>query len=788
MQAINRKLLRDLVRLRGQVVAIALVVACGIASFVTTMSTYESLRNAQATYYEQYRFAQVFAQLKRAPDALEPRLSRLPGVARVQTRVVVDVTLDVPGLPEPATGRLISIPEHPTRMLNDLYLRRGRYIAAERRDEVLISEPFATANGLALGDMVGAVINGRWERLRIVGIALSPEYIYEIRGGGDVLPDNRRFGVLWMGRNALGTAFDMQGAFNSVTLTLQPGVREEVVIAALDRLLERYGGLGAAGRADQVSHRFLSDDLAQLKVNATIVPSIFLGVAAFLLHVVLSRLVSTQRDQIAILKAFGYSNRIIGAHYLQFVVLIICVGAVLGAALGLWGGQALTGVYALFYHIPVLRYEASLRLVVLAVLVCGSAAVFGALVAVRGAVRLPPAEAMRPEAPTHFRATVIERLGFGRLLSPVGQMILRHIERKPVQASLSVLGLALATAILVVGGFNRDAINRMIDVQFQRVQREDITVTFIEPRPARARYEVARLPGVLRAEPYRSVAARVRVGHRSRRVGLTGFSAGAELRQLVDRHLQARDLPPDGVVLTSKLADILRVAPGQTVTVDVLEGDRPTRQLLVVGVIDELIGLSAYMDIGALNRLLQEDATISGAYLAVDPQQAPRLYTLLKRVPAVAGVSLRQAARLSFEQSTAKSLKVFTTILAVFASVITFGVVYNAARIALSERGRELASLRVLGFTRAEIAVILLGEQVLLTCMAIPLGWLIGYGLCVLVSQGYDSELLRIPLVVTPATYAFAFLVVAGAGVISGLIVRRRLDHLDLIAVLKTRE
>jgi putative ABC transport system permease protein len=788
MPALERKLLRDLLHLRGQAVAIALVVACGIASFVTTMSTYESLRNSQAVYYEQYRFAQLFAPLKRAPDTLETRLRQLPGVAQVQTRVVVDVILDVPGLAEPATGRLVSIPEHRVRMLNDLYLRRGRYIAAERRQEVLVSEAFAQANGLTIGDSVGAVINGHWERLHIVGIALSPEYIYEIRGGGEMIPDNRRFGVMWMGRRALSTAFDMDGAFNNVALALQAEAREAEVIAGLDRLLEPYGGLGAYGRYEQVAHRFLSDELTQLKVNATIVPSIFLGVAAFLLHVVLSRLVHTQRDQIAILKAFGYSNRRIGAHYLQFVLLILCLGALLGTGLGVWGGQALTGVYGLFYRFPVLRYEASLRLVWTAIGVCGGAAVGGALLAVRRAVLLPPAEAMRPEAPAHFRATLLERLGFGRFLTPVGQMILRNIERKPAQASLSVLGLALATAILVVGGFNRDAINRLIDVQFQHVQREDVTVTFIEPRPARARYEVARLPGVIGAEPYRSVAVRLRVGHRTRRVALTGLVAGGELRQLVDQHLRVLDLPPHGVVLTAKLAEVLHVTPGQTLVVEVLEGGRPRRQLPVTGIIDELIGMAAYMDIRALNRLLREDTTISGAFLAVDAHHTTRLYRFLKRVPAVAGVSLRRASLASFEQTMAKSMKVFTTILVAFACVITFGVVYNAARIALAERGRELASLRVLGFTRAEIAVILLGEQALLTCIAVPLGWLIGYGLCVLVARGYDSELFRIPLVVTPATYAFACLVVAGAALISGLMVRRRLDHLDLIAVLKTRE
>jgi putative ABC transport system permease protein len=788
MRALDRKLLRDLLHLRGQAVAVALIVACGIASFVTTRSAYRSLKLTLAAYYEQYRFAQVFAPLKRAPQSLTTRLAAIPGVAQVRTRVVVNVTLDVPGLAEPASGRLVSIPERQQPMLNDLFLRRGRYISPEHRNEVLVSEAFAQANGLSLGDNIGAVINGRWERLRIVGIALSPEYVYEIQGAGAIFPDNKRFGVLWMGYKALATAFDMDGAFNDVAVSLLPGASEADVIAQLDTLLERYGGLGAYGRYHQISHRFISDEITGLGITAAIVPSVFLGIAAFLLHIVLSRLVSTQRDQIAVLKAFGYRNSVIGWHYLQLVLAIVLIGTALGSAAGLWFGAAVTGNYARFFRFPLLRYEAGVGLVATAILVSGGAAVLGALLAVRRAMLLPPAEAMRPEPPTRFRPTVIERIGLQRFLSPVGRIILRNLERKPLQTCLSILGIAMAVAILIVGRYFVDALDHIILVQFHNVQREDVSIVFHEPRPARARYEVAHLPGVVRAEPFRSVAVRLRFAHHTHRGALTGLQATGELRRLVDRHLRTLDLPPDGIVLTTKLAEILGVTPGQTLTVEVLEGVRPGRRAPVVGLVDELIGVAAYMDIHALNRLMREGRTISGAYLAVDTHQTAPLYAYLKRLPAVAGVTLRQAALASFESTVAASLGIFTTVLVIFACIIAGGVVYNAARIALSERGRELASLRVLGFTRAEIAVVLLGEQAVLTLVAVPLGFALGWLFAAVMSLTYDSELYRLPLVVSTATFAFAFIVITAAACLSGLVVRRRLDHLDLIAVLKTRE
>jgi putative ABC transport system permease protein len=455
---------------------------------------------------------------------------------------------------------------------------------------------------------------------------------------------------------------------------------------------------------------------------------------------------------------------------------------------GLWFGEKVTANYAHFFHFPLLHYEADVRLLTTAILVSGSAALLGALTAVRGAIILPPAEAMRPEPPAQFRLTAMERLGLQRLLSPIGRIILRNLERKPTQTILAILGIALAIAILIVGRYFIDALAYMVDVQFYRVQREDLTVSFHNPRPARARYDIVSLPGVLRAEPFRSVPVRLRLAHRTYRSAITGLEPAGELRRLVDRHLRRHDLPPAGLILTTKLATILGVRPGQQLTVEVLEGTRPIRQIPVVGLLDELIGVAAYMDITALNRLLQEERTISGAYLQVDTQHLTSLYRRLKRLPAVAGVSLRQAALHSFESTVAESLGIFTSILVGFACIIAFGVVYNAARIALAERGRELASLRVLGFTTAEVAVILFGEQAVLTLAAMPLGMAMGWGFSALLSQLYDSELYRLPFVISQTTYVFSCGVITMAACLSALTIWRRLTHLDLIAVLKTRE
>ena len=780
-------IVRDMWHLRGQLIATALVVMCGVASFVSMRCTYESLRIAQADYYQGYRFANVFAQLKRAPLSVTRRVSEIEGVAGVRARVVMGVTLDVPGLNEPATGRLVSVPEKRTSMINDLYLARGRYIEAGQPNEIIASMAFASANDLQPGDTLDAVINGRWQRLTIVGIGLSPEYIYEA-GGGTIFPDNRRFGVLWMGETALAAAFNMEGAFNDLALTLSAGAMEAEVIARLDDVLVRYGGLGAYGRDEQLSHRFISDEISQNRITSTYLPAIFLGVAAFLLHIVLSRLVALQRTEIGLLKAFGYSNSDVGTHYLKLAAMTVLAGVVIGAAGGLYLGAQLTALYQDYYRFPELPFAVTPQVIAIGVAVSLAAAIAGALSAVRRAAVLPPAVAMRPEPPPTYHATALEHSGLHRLLPASGRMVVRHLLRRRWNSLMSTFGIACAAGILLVGGYMLASITHLMRMQFEEVQREDVLIVFNEPASATARLEVSRLPGVLYAEPFRSVPVRFRNEHRSKRAEIIGIEQGSRLRRLVDSEGRTVDLPPDGLVLSSKLAEILDVATGDTLRMEILEGARPVRQIQVSRLVDELVGLGAYMDISALNGVMREGASISGAYLAIDDQRAADLYTTLKTLPAVGGVAFRQALLTSFQEILDRSIVTATLINIIFACIIAFGVIYNGARIALSERGNELASLRVLGFTKREVSAILLGEQAVLTLAAIPLGFSFGILLSWLLSLSLDTEFYRMPLLFTSSTFGLSLTVVLVAAAVSGGLVARRLNKLDLIAVLKTRE
>ncbi len=787
MSALHRKLIRDLLQMKGQALAISLVIASGIAVFVMAVSTYQALDLTRQAYYERFRFAEVFASLKRAPLPLADRIAHIPGVAQAEPRVVMDVTLDIEGMSEPAVGRMISIPAGHRPRLNDVYLKAGRYLEPNKTNEVLVSETFLKAHHMQPGDSFDAVINGRRQLLRVVGVALSPEYVMQIRPG-EIVPDEKRFAIIWMDERQLASAFDMEGAFNNITLTLLRGASEREVIERLDRLIKPYGGAGSHGRNDQISARFLSEELRGLRASAIVSPSIFLSVAVFLLHVVISRVIGTQREQIAALKAFGYSHWEVGLHYMQFVMAITTVGALVGIALGVRLGKAVTGMYAQFYHFPEYLYRFDAGTVLLALSMGLVAAFVGTFGAVRQAVLLPPAEAMRPAPPAQFRRTLLERLGWSRLFSSSARMILRELERRPVKAVMSTIGIALAVAVLILGRFGVDALDYMMTFQYFVTQRQDVSVTFVEPLSADSKFELPQLPGVLRSETFRAVGVKLRHEHRYRNVSILGLDDERELFRLIDARENQAKLPPNGLMLSDKLAELLDIEVGDMLTVEVLEGKRPTWQVPVTALIYEFTGTNAYMSRHALDRLLHEQGSISGAYLRVDANLIDTLYQQLKETPRVAAVTLKEAALQGFRDTVAENQYKMQAFNIAFACIIAFGVVYNTARISLSERSREMGTLRVIGFTRTEVSAILLGELAVLTLAAIPLGYLFGYAFALAMVKGFETEMFRIPLVISSETLAFASGVTIAASVISGMIVRRRIDHMDLVSVLKQKE
>lgn len=783
MAALDRKLLRDAWHWRGQLAACALVVACGVAAFVALFGAYRSLLEARDEYYERYRYADVFVHLKRAPRAELDELSRLPGVAALVPRVLVEARLIVPGLAEPARARLISLGS--TQSLNRLHLTAGRWPQLDRPDEAIASEAFMRAHGFAPGVRVEVVIRGRLVSLQIVGAAISPEFIYEV-GPAQILPDNRRYGVFWMNDKALAAAFDMEGSFNDLVLRLAPGGSEAAVIAALDARLARWGALGASGRDEQVSHRFISDEIAQNRVSATLVPAIFLAVAAFLLHTVLARLIQMQRPEIGLLKAFGYSGRAIAWHYAKLALGVAMGGAVIGLALGGVLAQGLLDLYADYYRFPRFPVSGLIVAAAYAAALALGAALIGALGAAVQGSRLAPATAMRPPTPPAYAHSRLGSL-LGRA-SPATRMTWRQLVRRPVRALLALSGIAVAAGLIVLGGYFRDAFETTLSVQFELAQREDLQVILDEARSPRVTAQVAAWPGVLRVEGERGVPVRVRAGHRSRLIELQGLADDHALLQIVALDGTRHALPGEGLLMSRRLAQALAVEPGDPVVVEALEGERGQQSWRVAGLVDDALGLNAYVPRSRLGALTGDGDRVNRLRLRTDALARADLMAKLERQPAVAGVVAREHLVQAFRELLARNLLLITAINLGFACVIAAGLVYNGARIALSERGNELATLRVLGYTRSEAARLLLREQTWLTVAGVPIGVLAGALAAWYFSLRLSTELYRLPFTLSVASIALAAGVVLAAAAASGWGVARRVAALDLVAALKTRE
>ncbi len=787
MRALDLKLIRNLLSMRGQALAIALVIACGVATVVMAFGTNVSLQETVDTYYERYRYGHIFAQLKRAPNSLKQRIEAIPGVGRVETRIVRDVTLDVPNMSEPALGRLISIPEQRQPELNKLVIRQGRWVDVSDPDEVIISENFAEAHQFGIGDLMSAIINGNKRKLKIVGIALTPEYIYAV-APGQLMPEDRTFAIMWMGHKALESAFDLKGAFNAVSLTKLRQANESGIITRLDALIEPYGGVGAAGRDEQISHVIITNELEQLAIVGQIIPPIFLGVAAFLLHIVITRLIQTQREQIGLLKAFGYSDLDIGWHFAKFVMVLTGLGVVIGIGMGMWMGQGMTEMYTMFFRFPFLHYQNDPSTIVLSVFIALGTTLAGTMQAVRKAVKIEPAVAMQTAPPVSYKVTLLEKSGLIARISEPSRMIFRHIRRWPIRAGLTVLGMSLSVGLLIAAMFPIDAFEHAIDVYYYQAQRQDATLTFTEARNPSSQRIVTNMPGILAAEPYRAVPVKLTNGHLSEQVSVMGMQEGMTIHRILDTALKPIEVPPKGLVLSAYLADQLNANIGDKVHMKLMTGKRKADDVVVAGLLEEYFGTSAYMNEHALAAFLQEPTLVSGFHVLVDEYHEDVLYKEIKNTPAVAGIALKTHAIRSFRNTIQETISISLMFYVVFGAMIAFGVVYNAARISLSERSRELASLRVLGFTQGEIAYILLGELAILTLASLPLGALIGYGLAALIALGFETEIFRIPIIVNSSTYALAMLVVVVSAIVSGLLVGRQMMHLDMIGVLKTRD
>lgn len=788
MTPLHRKLLRDLWRMKSQALAVALVLACGIGMLVMSVGMQGSLERARDRYYLNNGMADVQAQAVRAPRRLGAELAELPGVAALELRAVGQARISLPWVTEPLAAQLVSLPDEGLPRVNRPLLVAGRWPERNTQGEALVNEAFAQANGLTPGSYMDVVVRGQRQRLHLVGVANSPEFVF-VSAPGEPFPQPARFGVLWMRQGQLERALDMHGAFNDAVLTLSDPAQDAPVRQALQDRLAAYGGMEPFGRDRMVSARFLTEELAQLGNMAATLPPIFLAVAAFLLNVTLSRLVATERANIGLLKAFGHSNLAVARHYAGMALLLGGMGLVLGMALGHVFGEWMSSIYRAVYRLPALPFQTDAHTWLLAFGVGLAAALAGALSAVAQAVRLTPAAALAPPSPPHFggggQRGSTSWLG---QLDPLTRIIVRRVVSAPRRSLSTLAGVALALSVLVVSQHFPAGIERFLQVTFRIAKTQDATVTLTEAGGPMALHALARLPGVEAVEPFRAVAVSYHFNGRSVQDALVGMPAQPQLERLVQTGTEAVTLRGDGLVASRGLARQLHAQAGDVVRVEVTQGRRMQFDLKVVQVADLWVGSSGYTELQALGRLLQEPGRISGAHLRLQPDHTDAFNAAVAERPALAGLSHVRQAEASMRQTFSQGSGFMSTLFLTFAGMMAAGVAYATASVTLAEQQRDLATLQVLGYTRWQVSYVMLGELALLTLLALPLGLWVGYGFALWLMGTMSNELFTFPMVVDPAAYARSALFVLATVAVCAAWVRRQVDKVDLVASLKSRE
>ncbi|MCS7237536.1 MAG: ABC transporter permease [Thermoguttaceae bacterium] len=784
MSVLNRKLWRDLGQLAGSLAAVAVLMALGNAAFITLASAYRNLEGARREYYAQCRMADFWVQCERVPRTLLTRVASVAGVGSWEARIVKYVSVFMPGQNLPAGGLAVSLPDDRLPNVNRIVLLQGRYFDGLGRRQVIVGRPFARHYQLRLGDRLRMILNGRLETFEVVGIAVSSEFVY-LSPPGSLLPDPKAFGVFFLPESVAEEVFDLAGSANEVVGHLVPTAQTErqTIVAQLEAVLASAGVHSAYLVDQQLSHQFLSQELASLQIFAVAVPAVFLLVATMVLTMLMRRIVERQRTVIGLLKALGYTDWEVAWHYAKLATVVGLLGSLLGIGVGQWAAAAMTDVYREYFEFPRLQSQPYPALWFVTLTANALCIWLGSARGLRAVLRLQPAEALRPKAPRSGGALPFEQLiPWWHALSWSWRGALREIYRHPARSALTAGAILGAVALVGNTLMMMDSTWFMVEFQFSKVARSNLDISFVhKKRAASVRLAGKRLAGVTSAEPMLYLPCTLIHGRRQRKLAITGVPKGAKLTVPHDREGRAVPIPPVGLLLTRKVAEILAVAPGQQIVVEFTEGHIRRQVVPVAAIVDTFIGLEAFAELGYLSRLVGHRPICSALKIRAlpGPEGMESIVRQAKLWPEAQTVSPRWQSVQSLRRIVAQNLGVFLGVILVFAGGLFVGTVVSSIVVTASERATEMATLHALGFTRREIAGLFYRENAQLSLLGTVAGLGGGWLLTVALSRAYESELFRFPVIwnVNTALWTIVFVLAAhGATYFAFLCWLKRVD------------
>jgi len=785
-----RKLRRDVYRRKGALLALVAIVAVGMSCYVAMEGVYRDLDNSRAAFYREYHLADFTVDLKRAPLSAAAAVEEVPNVRRARPRVSVAVTIDLENTPEPVSGRAISMPLEKRPVLNDVLMRSGTWFSSAE-GEVIVNADFAAANGIVPGSTLDVLLLDKQHRLLVVGTAMSPEFVYLLPPSGGLAPDPKTFGVLYMPEDFLEKSADLDGACNQI-VGMACDTREIALsnmLELLEEKLDPYGVVSTTPRSEQPSVKFLSEELKGLEATAAILPVVFFGVAALVLNVLITRMVAQQRTSIGVLRAIGYTWGDMLRHYLAYGALIGAAGAVLGAALGIWLQGIFCRLYALYFSLPEIEPHFYGDIMAAGSAVSVLFAVAGSARGAWHAVKMAPAVAMQPPMPEVGGAIILERIRpLWGMLGFAWKMIMRTIFRNPFRSTVTLLSGLVSTALLFATVHTYSAFAYLVDHEYERTAHHDFQMALRDPVDGRAVAETASLPGVTYAEGQLAVPCRLSRGPYSKRLVVTGMPEPSRLYTPIDAAGNPITVPEGGLILTRKLADILHVRPGETLRMRPLIGRRRETVVPVVALVDTYLGLSAYADIGYLGRLIGEYRVVNAVFGTTGGAARNEFLEEIKRRPSAVGYGERSRTLKLIDDVIGASLGPSIAVLVLFAGIIALGSMLNTNLVSLSEREREVGSLRVMGYTPLQALKIFAGESLVVYIFAVAAGLAAGVGLARLISMAYYTEIYRFPVVIRAWQFAAAAAMMAVFFIAAQLLIYRVIIGLDWLEVLKSRE